>query len=530
MVSLKRTPLLWLLLPLLAVQPAQAQGPVLHEYFPPNPQEDVALNTTAMGSDLPAALETSSGVVQAPDLARLPSQTEKAYGGSSTPDSVDATYRVDSDTSRPDVVHYDDPFTPHVTPFKRLYGYDGVSNTAELVVVNKDLTSILVGGMADSTDDQFYGDMTVDLEKDVPVRIPTPGPGSKVLKAHTQPPVEFKLLRDSADNWFVRGAKRARVRLVMQLAVKRDVFGSSYPNVSWSALKGKLTQLPASVRPSAREVIAELGLQGMSPRSAVATMVQHFRSFSASTERPASSGLALYKELALSKKGVCRHRAYAFVITAIELGLPARMVRNEAHAWVEVWDGAIWHRVDLGGAAGRMEMDEQNERPAHVPPNDPFKWPEGSESGTEMANQAQTTGGQPGSGSSTASSDPDGAKPTTPDEPVQMLDLDGGAPDEDDARPDVELSVNVAASSVKRGHQLTVTGVIEAEGQACRSVRVDIGLKSETGDVYLVQSISTDQEGRFSDPVTIPYHLGVGEYEVVISTPGNQECGAGVLQ
>ena len=35
-------------------------------------------------------------------------------------------------------------------------------------------------------------------------------------------------------------------------------------------------------------------------------------------------------DLALSKKGVCRHRAYAFTITAQGLGIPARMVMNEA--------------------------------------------------------------------------------------------------------------------------------------------------------------------------------------------------------
>jgi hypothetical protein len=54
------------------------------------------------------------------------------------------------------------------------------------------------------------------------------------------------------------------------------------------------------------------------------------------------------------------------------------MALNEAHAWVEVSDGDIWHCIDLGGAAEELEMSDAG-RPQHVQPRDPLAWPDRSE-------------------------------------------------------------------------------------------------------------------------------------------------------
>ncbi|MEZ4371394.1 MAG: transglutaminase domain-containing protein [Polyangiaceae bacterium] len=530
------------LLALLVGGRAAADGPVLHEYFEPDPKEDVMLQATAMGSDLPAAIDTPSGVVRAPDISRMPSQVEKAYGGSSTPESVDASYRIDSDTTRPDVVSYDDPFTPAVTPFKRLYAYDAVSDSLELVVEDKSMTKLSLGGVTQVSDDQFFADMTVDLEADVPVRVPSPGPMAKLLKARSQPDVKFEMLRDSADNWFIRAEQRARVRLVMQIAVPRDAFGGRFADVSFASLKPRLPALPRAVREDALEVARHIGITaGQTPRSVVQSLVAYFRGFAPSGQRPQAGGVALYKELALSKKGVCRHRAYAFMITAHAVGIPARMIRNEAHAWVEVWDGQIWHRIDLGGAAGRMELEQDQSRPAHAPPNDPYSWPEGSESGTDMAEEARSSGQQPGgngngapggetgdAGAGQSGSDPNGnASSGNAPSPLSMLTQDGGlARDEADKRPTPDMSLKLGQPDVRRGHALRVIGTVSSSSKSCGGVRVDVGLKSASGEVYLLQSISTDAEGRFDDSVMVPFHLSVGEYEVIASTPGNEHCGA----
>ena len=79
----------------------------------------------------------------------------------------------------------------------------------------------------------------------------------------------------------------------------------------------------------------------------------------------------MYLDLALARMGVCRHRSYAFVITALGLGVRARMVLNEAHAWVEVADGLQWKRIDLGGAGALLEQEQPDSKSVtYRPPPD----------------------------------------------------------------------------------------------------------------------------------------------------------------
>ena len=521
-----------LLLVVLVAAPAHARKPVLHEYIEPNAAEDVELETTTLDGTMPAAMDTPSGVVQAPKQQRSQAPSEKAYSGSS-PSSMDATYQIDSDTRQPDVVQYDDPFSPAVTPFKRLYAYDAVSDGLELVVQNKDLVKIEIGGNVEPGDDAFYGDMFVDVDKDVPVRIPSVGPGSRVLAAHVEPPAEFTLLRDGADNWYLKMGQRARVRLVVRLAIDRRVFGSSFGATSWSRLGTRAPSLPVGARAAARDVIEHIGVsRAMPPRDAVSRLVSYFRGFAPSEVRPTSRGVKLYTDLAFSQRGVCRHRSYAFVITALELGIPTRMVRNEAHAWVEVWDGEIWHRIDLGGAAGRLEAPPDDGRPHHVLPDDPYSWPEGSDSGLEMAERRRSASGASGS---------QGAQGTTPGPgpgdggaspssiPIGPADApDGGAGEEEERRPASELTLDVEQGSrLFRGNPLSIAGKVVADGDPCGYARVDVSLDDGTGKLRRIGSLASDEDGRYSGQVVIPLDTDVGEYDVVVSTPGDARCGVG---
>ena len=517
---------------LIGTVPAGADGPIAHEYFEPIPEEDLLLQARTASGSMPAAIDTPSGVVRAPDLTRNPGQSEVVYSAGSTPNSADAAYQVDRDTSRPDRVGYDDPFVPAITPFKRLYAHDAVDESLELVVREQRLERIDVGGdEIRAHEDRFYGDMVVDLNASQPVRIPSVGPGARVLAAYGNPPSKFELLRDGADNWFIRGHERQRVRLVMMLAIERAVFGSEFADVSFSELGRQLPALPEVVRPAAREVLAEIGVGSSArPREAVTRLVAHFRGFAPSDDRPkAASGVALYKELSLSKKGVCRHRAYAFVITALEAGIPARLVRNEAHAWVEVFDGRIWHLVDLGGAAGRLDYSEQPENQLYRPPSDPYRWPEGSESGQQMversmAGMGQQPGGAAGSGSSSAPS-----PATSSASPFNLPSLDAGAAP-DDTRDRARFELRVSASEIRRGAPLAVSGRVDADGEACQYARVDLSLRASDGKLMAIGAVPADENGNFNGAVTVPLEIDVGDYEVVASTPGDSRCGPGVSE
>ena len=499
----------------------------LHELIPDDPVEDLALRATTRDGRLPAAVDTPSGVIPAPpDRRPMP---EVAYGGNSTPDSIDASYRIDADTTRPDVVSYDDPFTPAVTPFKRLYAYDAVSESAELSVSDRRLRKVDSGGSALPGEDQFFGDLFVDLVPGVPVRIPTPGPGVRVLASRVEPNVPLDLVRDGADNWFAVGNARQRIRLVLELAVPRAAFGAPFPDVSWASLVPRTPLLPPAVRDVARDVLHTLGLsQSVSPRDAVTTLVAHFRSFSPSADLPKSRlPVELYRELALSKKGVCRHRAFAFAVTALALGLPTRLVRNEAHAWVEVSDGAIWHRIDLGGAAGRFELDPSARTPPHVPPEDPFVWPTGAQSSALSVDSSASgpSPGAPGAAPRAASSAlGPGGDPDAADRAPTPVPRPSGDPASSYAPASVE--VEVESGEARRGARIHVHGRVTAEGDACPAARVDFALEAQAGRSFALGSLPTDPQGHFDAELTVPLGLDVGDYSLSATTPGSGLCGA----
>ena len=68
-----RSPLMLVAAFVLSALPADAYQPVLHEFIPPDDGEDMALALTTAEGDLPAAIETRSGVVRAPETQRPPS-------------------------------------------------------------------------------------------------------------------------------------------------------------------------------------------------------------------------------------------------------------------------------------------------------------------------------------------------------------------------------------------------------------------------------------------------------------------------
>jgi len=276
----------------------------------------------------------------------------------------------------------------------------------------------------------------------------------------------------------------------------------------------------------------------MTPAAAATTLVAHFRSFAPSDDRPKSTGAALYEELSLSTKGVCRHRAYAFVITAHALGLPARMIRNEAHAWVELFDGNVWHRVDLGGAADQLDTRLDPSQPVHAPPADPYDWPQGAESAQDLVQRTvPSSGGQPSAGGSAAPTSADGgaaegggAMPTPVPTIGPALGDAGVVAPEDDPRPSSRVEIKVAAAQVRRGEPLSVGGRVASDGEGCRGVRVDFALRSDSGRLVPVQSISAGEDGRFDGAIVVPPNLEVGEYELVVTTPGDARCGTGTAE
>jgi len=544
----RATPWLWIgLLVWTVAQQADAQPaePVLHEYLTPDTKEDLALATTTESGQLPAAIRTPSGTVTPPDVNRDP-DPRRVYHESSGDES---RLRPDRDTRRPEVEHYDDPFSPSLTPFKRLHAYDAVSEDYTMYVLGTSrsgsgrLRPVVVGAPSSTDDEQageerFFGDMTVSVRAGRDVRIPTIGPGSRLLKLVTVPELPITVWRDGADNWFVRAERSAQIRLVTELSIARDTFGSSFAEVPWSALRRVPAQPPRHRRAFAR-VAAAIGIsRAQPPREVLERMVTYFRSFEASTDSPNERG-DIYLDLALSQKGVCRHRAFAFVVTALNMGLPARFVANEAHAWVEVHDSRLWHRIDLGGAAATLAEQPHLDRPPHVPPPDPYPWPTGRDSGADLAHREREAAlrsliGSRGADANGAlgrstptpatSGSADAAPPSTGADDAQG----GEAPEDARDRPEATVTVDTLDHDIFRGLPLHLQGQVRAEGRGCGNLRVDVVVLVGPGrKERRVGSLSTDEDGVYDGAVVLPRDLPIGDHELVVTTRGDATCGPG---
>ena len=535
----------------LVALPAHAYDPVLHEFIPPDDGEDLAMSVTTADGDLPAAIDTPSGVVRAPETQRAPVRGENAYHEGLSP-HMPSVFRPDRDTRRPNMVRYDDPFSPSVAPYKRLRAYDSVGLDYGLRVRDTALGRVPVGGEARVGEEEFYGDMAVDFESATTVLIPSVGPGARILRLHTTPPAPIEVWRDGADNWYAKttGANRGRVRLVMQLAIGRAAFGGNFTMPAWENLR-PVPPLPPMAARAFTKVEAALGLsRAIPPAETVRRLVSYFRSFAPSEDPPAGHR-DIYLDLALSQKGVCRHRAFAFLVTALGLGISARVVTNEAHAWVEVEADGIWRRIDLGGAAGTIDEGSADGRPSHRPPPDTFGWPQSdSGSGSQAAERGRraSSNGQPGQPGNTSPGDAPG--PTSAPNSGARVDpsraassdarsressgaaergLTDQAPErKGDDRPRPRVSVTSTDTVARHGGGVHVTGRVDVDGSGCGDVRVDVVLRRlDTGSKTPVGSLTTDPSGHFDGSIVLPMSLAVGEYGVTVSTPGDARCGPG---
>jgi len=534
-VSARRASLL-VLLSLAAVTAlayAEGRAPLLHEYFAPEEADTLSLPTLgASGAATPTTIDTPSGPITAPDPSRTPppSQTYRR-----DPETTSSTYQPDRDTRRPESETYEDPFTPQLTPYKRLFAFDAVRDDYSLYVRDPQQRPLAIREAVVDGDDRFFADLVVDLPARAAVRIPSPAAGTRALRLESSPPLKLTLLTDGADNWFVRSEQDGRARLVLSLAAPRDAFAANFSDVPWRALPIVPPQ-PTAHRAAYERVARTIGLdERMSPKEVVAKMSGYFRSFAPSTEPPTTHG-DIYLDLALSKKGVCRHRAFAFLVTALHAGIPARFVHNEAHAWVEVRDDRLWHRIDLGGAAVDLRGDPHLERPQHVAPPDPLPWPSGRDSGADLGSAERQRAERDAAQRPRA---PDAPRPEGGANRRQDADVapgsgtGGGGPGDGTSvlggiAPTMsEVLLDELDHDLFRGKPMRLRGKVRSNGEPCPSLRVDVIVVGKTGGTRMVGSLATDERGQFDGAVSLPSDLPVGDYDLQVGTPGNRSCGPG---
>lgn len=532
---------------------AEAQ-PVLHE-FVPDVRQDEVLVLSVPGSSEPAAIVYDGQILPAPQDGALEPDERAMVAmsgdgmGRDEPGRRSPSFRPDRITSLESTLGYFEVFTPSISPFKRVSALDTVLLDGRVPVLQiADATPHevpVVGVSAEPSDDRerdrFWGSVVVDFSQGRTVPMPSVSPESRILSFRTEPPANVRVQKDAADNFYATAEgplPAMQIRLTWLTDAPRVYFNADeIPNAPSDALAEHATELPPWLERDAIEFARQdLGLRrGDALPHVLSVLTNHFRSFTEADEPPEDTG-NIYLDLARGMRGVCRHRTYAFMITALALGIPARFVMNEAHAWAEVEMPEVgWMRIDLGGSAAGLESHNDDDRPVYRPVNDdPLPRPETYEA--SYSRQAIESASSPGSenggengelGSDNASrgdssSGDDGTMRSASSDSTRRT--RSPEPEPGQPRGDLRLILDQREFQVFRGRQLELHGrALSVNGDPVSDLRVEALLVGD--DERLLGVTLTSEAGSFHGAFGVPPDLPVGDYTLVVRTPGNRSFG-----
>ena len=558
---MKRAPALAMILAIALV--ARADPPrTLHEYVPDLRDNEGTLLVSSGGAE-PDAIVYDGELLAPPEGgAQRPGEPSMHAGPGDgerreEPGRRSPTFRPDRTTELNGTIGYYEVFNPAIAPYKRVSALDAVQlandGTPTLAIAASEAVRVEVeGASAPSPDgrprDRFWGSVVLDLREGARVPFPSIAPDSRLLTLRTEPPAPIHIERDRADNLYAvaEGPQPpSPLRVIFLMDAPRTYFGMPLPpaGVRADALAASVAPLPPSVQRDAETFAGELGLtRASSFAHALSTLAAHFRAFEESAQGPEDTG-NIYLDLARGMRGVCRHRAYGFVITARALGMPARFVQNEAHAWVEVdLPSQGWLRVELGGAAGGLERGAED-RPAYAPDvRDPLPRPDAFERAVEEARRhaaesAAQGAARSGSTGSQVSSQQSGSQQSgSQQSSSQVGSPQAGSEQTPQAGPRAPISVGPPVAErgelvialdqqsfeVFRGRELELSGRVVGAGRGIAGLRVEALLRAQRADEERgLGATVTGEEGRFRYVFGVPQDLATGDYRLVVRTPGN---------
>lgn len=519
------------------------------------PHEDLPAPTGADASPVigkgsagavPTALRSGEVIIPKPsvDTPADNSRGEPVLGTKDFGADRQTSLKPDDNTGTDGTLHYISVFNPDVLPFKRMSALDAVADDYTLKIGRPALTELPVGGVTDpKTRDWFYGNMVIELTPNADVPLPSVAPDMRILSYDIKPKIALKFEKDGADNFYVRteeSSASGQYRLIIYVDADQGYFAPSLPTKAKYTPRMVATMTPPELRPimsdqirsAGRTTLDKIGIDAdMNLPDAFNKLVGYFRAFEAK-KLPPSSG-DLYRDLCDSQAGVCRHRAFSFMITANTLGIPTRYVQNEAHAFIEVWfPERRWQRIDLGGAALRMDVANAEDKRLHTPrAEDPFTKPqeykqqytqlEGDIRGLtakQIADRQKpnaTPSGSLGASSGNGSGGGGGPDRITPDPSLPTV-------TQDPKKLTPRLDVTTADTSAFRGDVVHVEGRVVAQGKPIPDHPVDVFLapagRHGASPIPLGRAVS-DASGRFTQEFTVPGTLNLATYEIYLASP-----------
>jgi transglutaminase-like putative cysteine protease len=547
--------------------------PVLHEYVPNvDPREAQPVGVASGGGTLGAESGPSATVAaggEAAEEGAAPAYDATAGDGSpgEPPGRRSPSFRPDRLTELSSGLDYYEVFTPAIAPFKRvtalgLIQLDVDRKTPVLAARESPRTVVRVEGEhAKPPDarprDRFTGDVKVDFRSGPLVPLPSVSPESRILTLRATPAVPLRVERDADDNYAVRllaTVPNVPVRVEFTTDAPRSYFGAEIPDARVNVLESEVPRLEHSIETRGLAMAKRLKLSKSSDlRTALATLTSYFRAFEESSVPPENTG-DLYLDLVRSQKGICRHRAYGFVVTAQALGILARFVQNEAHSWVEVKLPRVgFMRIDLGGAANGLTAHNASDAPSYVPAQ-PDTLPQPASYRRSYARAAaRARGTRPSTDSLTGRwLNPDSVQQNESSENRERATQAGGEPGEDgdaaessngervtpEGRSDgrrqprkaLAIQLQERSPSVLRGGEVSLTGRVEdAASQGVAGVRVEVWISAQRRDERMLLGVCvTDATGAFHAALGVPPDLLVGDYRLLVLTPGDSRHAAAV--
>lgn len=543
-----------------AVASAQDKAPILHEDLPAPGGSDPSplIGDDPVAGKNPDAFAAGDKMLAEPELKNRESG-EPVFGrdGFSTDRQTDSL--PDYNTGSDGTLHYVSVFNPDVLPFKRMSSLDAVDEDYRALLRDPATRDLAVGGATDRTRDRFWGSLVVELSPGKPVAIPSVAPDMRVLSYETQPAVNLTFSKDAADNFYVRSEDRGahgQVRLVFLADADAGYFAPSLPSRDYTLLsvrrraqeKGLLPTLPPAVQAAGERGMKLLGIdRGDDLDAAFNKLVAWHRSFEA--KQIAHPTGDVYWDLLENRAGVCRHRSSTFLVTALAAGIPTRLVTNEAHAFVEVWfPDRDWQRIDLGGAALRMDVQNAEDKAIHRPrADDPFLKPpqydqgytqlEGDIrglSGGQLDDAHKKAGDGPASGDFGSLIDDGSGEPGNGSiDDVVAPGAGLGTRRIDPTKVTPRITITYTESVGYRGETMRVDGRVDSpDGKApIAGVRVDV-LLAKVGDhgdhAIHVGRGATASDGTFTADATLPTDLDLDDYELFVTSREDQRYNGGV--
>ena len=272
----------------------------------------------------------------------------------------------------PDVIICYAVFDPYLLGLKRQTAVDSIRDDYLMYIADDSLKPLPLSRKY--REEIFNAELRAILKADNLISIPSVSPDAEILEYSTEPSVNIKFYKDGADNFYVKSEASGEVTLRFKMTADSDYFSGYIPeHLTLDDIPQEiLHKPPKKVQDKAQIIIKRIGLEDERNLKTITNkLTDYFSTFGCGIIPSKSVEPDIYLAIAKYKQGACRHRAFAFFVTANSIGLPTRYVVNECHAFVEVFVPTQgWERVNLGGCGSWENRNTEGKKP-HEPKTTP---------------------------------------------------------------------------------------------------------------------------------------------------------------